>query len=215
MRPAPRGSDGFTLLEVLISLAISALLIYFTVSLYQTVLRAGETLRAGHRAWVAEQYLRAQAYEADPELVKKFGVLRGGIKSYSFISHKSAQFGDYGPPMFVTYRYDQAKRALVYDEVPMPGWWRAQAGDFHFTYDDLRYATGDQVWHNSLFTDLASVQFSYWDEEHDKWVEALDTTSKLPGAVRLVTVGPLGRTIVLESGVSSLSSSSGSSPAVP
>lgn len=213
--PAQYRPGGFTLLEVLVALAISALLIFLTVSLYQTVLRAGETLRAGHRAWVAEQFLRAQAYESDPELVKRFGVMRGGIEAFSFITRKSAQFGDYGPPVFVTYRYDQATRALVYDEVPMPGWWNAKPGDFHFTYDDLRYASGDQVWHDSLFTDLAAVRFSYWDEEHDRWVDDLNTTSKLPAAVRIATTGPLGRTIVLENGASSSSSSSGSSPAAP
>ena len=207
--------DGFTLLEVLVALGISALIIFLAVTLYQTVLRAGETVRGGHRVWVAEQFLRAQAYEADPELVKRFGVMRGGVESFSFVTHKSAQFGDNGPPMFVTYRYDQATHALVYDEVPMPGWWRAKPGDFHFTYDDLRYAAGDEVWHDTLFSDLAAVRFSYWDGEHERWVDDLNTTTDLPLAVRLALSGPLARTIVLESAVSSLSSSSGSSPAAP
>jgi prepilin-type N-terminal cleavage/methylation domain-containing protein len=210
-----RDQAGFTLLEVLVALAISAMLIAITVQLYRTVLQAGETVKSGQSSWVAEQFLRGQAYTADSALGSHFNLVHATTESYSFVTHKSVQYGENGPPVFVTYRYDPTAGALVYDEVPMPGWWRAQPGDYRFTYDDLRVATGELVWHGSLFANLTGVQFSYWDEEHKKWLSSLIGSANMPPAVKVTLEGLTTREIVLENGVSSLSSSSGSSPPAP
>jgi type II secretion system protein J len=203
---------GFTLIELLVAMAISSMIVATAVTLQRVVLQAGDTVKSGQRAWVAEQFLRAQSYALDLELTKRFALVRTDAESYSFVTRRSAQFGDGGPPVFVTYRFDDARGALAYDEVAMPGWWLSSPGDYRFSAEGLGEQRGAGVWHGVLFNNVSAVHFSYWDKDRGQWSEALHVQTAPPPAVKIELQGAQPREIVLENGVSSLFSFSGSSP---
>ena len=112
-KPCSRGSRGFTLIEVLVSLTIMAIItsvafagLSIGIDSWQRGSRKIEEL---DRTFALERLLQRQVALADPQL------FLGGVSELEFVSTYSLANGT-GDPVRVKYRFDSGK--LVYDEIP-------------------------------------------------------------------------------------------------
>ena len=214
-RPASAPEAGFTLLEVVIALTIAVGTIALGVTLYQTVGRATQGARNAEHDWVTEQFLRRQAEAADPALAARFALVRQQGESFAFVTRRSARFGEDGPPVLALWRYDPPTASLRYREAALPAWWPEDRPTLVVDYAELADATDREVWEGRIFSDIARLQFSYWNERQQTWnTEDSDHTVLAP-IVRLTIARADGEKVYAfeTRGASSSSSSSGSSPA--
>ncbi|MGQ0663456.1 MAG: prepilin-type N-terminal cleavage/methylation domain-containing protein [Pseudomonadota bacterium] len=209
MHGRPRRSAGFTLLELVVALALSAGVIALAVQLYQTVVRAGDALTGGQRDWTAEQFLRAQLLAADDALNKRFETVLGESDRLSFLTRKSAQFGEDSLPVLATYTIVSGT-AVRYAEVALPPWWTERTRDALIA-DRLRELETIHAWRDVLLPQITAATFSYWDGKFQQWANRWPDKDKLPAIVRL-EVQSLGETkrLVMETRALSFSLSSGS-----
>lgn len=201
---------GFTLIEVVVALAVASGVIATAVALQDTVMRAGRQLTSSDRDWTAAQFLRGQI--ADRARRDAFQpAVQVDTGSMTLVTRRSAQFGRNGPLVVAHYSFGPARRELRYREAPLPPWW-ADTPDL----DRLRteIAQGSQLprqWSRDVFDNLDGGQFEIWDPDDAAWRSAARGGDTTPKALRLVLTELGGqREIVLDSGASSYFSFSGS-----
>ena len=206
-----KGCHGFTLLELLVSITISAALIVLTVQIYQTVVRAGKGMEGGQRDWVAEQFVRGQFRAADMEINANFGLIQAERHVFSFATRKSAQYGNEDVPIIATYRYQRINGQLSYHEVTVPPWWNENYHQPFSSVSRLREKRGEGTWDAVVFGDVESAQFSYWNPEDENWTTTWHDHENLPPLVKLEFARFNNRTeLVLETTALSFSSRYGS-----
>ena len=183
MRANSGSAAGFTLFELIIAIALSAAVIVLSVQLYRTVIRAGDTLTRGQRDWTAEQFMRGQLISVDREFNQRFKSVLAEDDRLSFITRKSAQFGEDSPPVLVTYTIASGN-AVGYAEIALPPWWddRMPSG---IVPERLRDLDGPKVWKGMLMPEISTASFSYWDTEKQRWIARWYDKEKLPALVRL------------------------------
>ena len=214
-RAAAGAQAGFTLIEVLIALTIAAITIGVGVALYQSVGRATQGGRVAERDWVTEQFLRRQAAEADRDLQTRLSLGRESSTEFGFVTRRSAQWGERGPPVLAVWRYDAITGALDYREAALPPWWPEDRNVQLVEYGELATIAERGVWQGRIFSDVARLKFTYWDERRKIWQSEDTDPSALAPVVRLeIAHAGTERTYAFETrGASSFSSSSGLSPA--
>jgi len=212
---APRDA-GFTLMEVLIALAIGAGVIALGVALYQSVGRATQGGRSAERDWVTEQFLRRQAAAADRDLMSRLTLGRAQSGEFGFVTRRSAQWGEDGPPVLAVWRYQSLTGELRYREAALPAWW-PENRPLSVEYAQLASAAERGVWEGRIYSDVASLRFSYWNERLLSWDSDNPDPASLAPVVRLeMSRAGSRRVYAFETrGASSFSSSSGLSPAAP
>ena len=180
-----RGAAGFTLLELLVALTLAAAVVVLAVTLKQTVLRAGMSLEAGHRDWAAEQFLRAQLRATDEALNRTFGLVVAQSGQLSFVTRKSAQYGNMDVPVLATYHISPSGRALDYYEIRLPPWWRANERELKWLLSARDRAEGPGTWRSTVLADIDTAKFYFWDSFRQTWVENWTVTTRLPRLLRL------------------------------
>ena len=205
-----RRSAGFTILELLVALTLAAAVVALAVTLKQTVLRAGVSLEAGHRDWATEQFLRSQLWAADEALNKEFGLVVSERSQLSFVTRKSAQYGNTGVPVLATYRIVAGAQTLEYYEIRLPPWWRASAAELKWLVSAPDGGERPETWRSTVFSDIDIATFSFWDSSRQSWVENWTDTTRLPRLLRLEARRFGGEVdMILESEALSYSLSSG------
>ncbi|MBI3706781.1 MAG: hypothetical protein HY246_03740 [Proteobacteria bacterium] len=209
MRASPASAAGFTLFELIIAVALSAAVIVLGVQLYQTVVRAGDAMARGQRDWSAEQFVRGQLLAADRELNQRFKTVLADDGQLSFVTRKSAQFGEDSPPVLATYTVSSGT-AIRYSEIALPPWWDDGVRS-SIVGDRLRDLDRPNAWKGQLLADMSTASFSYWDNERQRWVDRWSNKENLPVLVRL-EIRKFGETrqFVMETKALSFSLSSGS-----
>jgi type II secretory pathway pseudopilin PulG len=205
---------GFTLIEVVIAFAIAAGTIVLGVSLYRIVGVATQSGRTAERDWVTEQFLRGQVEAADAGSMIRFALGRERAREFGFVTRRSAQWGASGPPVLAIWRYDSDDATLRYHEAQVAPWWPEDRPPADLDYEEMAVRTHPNVWDGQIFSDIASLQFGYWDERTKNWTPESPDPSHLAPIVRLAVVHVDGseRTFVFAtSEASSFSSHSGSS----
>lgn len=173
---------GFTLLELIVAMALSTLVVGLAVGLYATVQRAGGSIVSAQRDWVALQFLRTQLAHQDRTLNKTLGLVRMERDRLAFVTRKSAQFGIDGPPVLALYRLDGGQ--LAYREVALPAWWGLKDRESQFDFDRLREER--DAFEGAMFAASGDAAFAYWDEAAREWREQLRGQDALPRVVRLL-----------------------------
>lgn len=175
---------GFTLIEVLIALSLAMGAIVLGVALYRTVGQATQGGRNAEREWVTEQFLRAQAVAADHAAIKRRSLARKASFEFGFVTRRSAQWGEDGPPVLAVWRYRPLDGSLQYHEAALPPWWPEDRPP-QAAYDDLANRSGPGTWDGPIFPDVASVQFAYWNERRQTWDSDDADPSALAPVVRM------------------------------
>jgi len=210
--PAPATRmTGFTLLEMVVAMALMGLVITLGVTLKDMVLRAGYKLSAGDRDWTAELFLRDQLRQLGRGLGLDRPLIAGDGRELTLITRRSARFGRDGPPVLARWRFDAGRTRLLYEEALLPPWWGEPEGNFDSLLEAWeRNSDLPHSWQTTIFPDLANGYLAYWQDETKDWTDRW-TRNAPPAAIRIETESLLeDRRLVLETGASSLFSFSGS-----
>ncbi len=188
-RPAARALlslAGFTLVEVLVTLAISTGIVLLVTRVWQSVNQAGVILSSQGADWNAERFLRKQLLLAltEPNAARLF---EGGEDELMFVTRMSAAAGGEGAPVLAYYRYDAASRSLTYQERVAPPLWES-AGELRparyrndFSAERARAAT--------LFAGLDVARFAYHSvDARETWRDAWRDRPVAPRLLRLELV---------------------------
>jgi len=128
---------GFTLMEILIVLAICVGLVALVTGVYRSVGRSALSLRSGGHEWSVQHQLRSQllhVFVAPPIAGRQ---LEGQASELTVFSWHSRGAGSNGKPVLARYHYDGTKRVLYYQEQALPAWWPTATFDLSL----LRYQT--------------------------------------------------------------------------
>jgi prepilin-type N-terminal cleavage/methylation domain-containing protein len=206
--------DGFTLVEMLVALAISTAAIALAVAVSRIVTRATQSVRSAERDWVTEQFVREQFSEADQTLTETLSLARAETERFSFVTRRSALYGINGPPVLASYWYDDAAHSLQYREAALPAWWPADQARRQISYDQLSTSVETPVWQGTALSNVSGVNISYWNAEALTWERRNANHERLPKIVR-IRLSRFGETRDIALGVSAVSSSSSSSGSSP
>ena len=151
---------GFTLIEVLVTLAISTAIVMLVTRIWQTVNQAGIILSSQGADWRAERFLRTQLLLAlsEPNAARLF---EGRDDDVMFVTRVSAAAGSGGAPVLAYYRYDAATRSITYQErVAPPTWTSASAEDLGVARFRGEFAAARAA-AVTLFAGLDGARFAY------------------------------------------------------
>lgn len=205
-----RKNAGFTLLELLISVSLTAAIVILASHLYETVNKVGNRTLSINRNWGVQQFLRQQFEAADSSLNGYFLAIHGTSDRFSYISKNSAQYGQNQRPVLVTYRFNYADRRLMYYEISVPPWWDENQERYRALIDSWRYQSGDKSYEAPLFSNVESFELRYWEAGRRRWSEVWNNKKNMPPLVRLrVTVAGKKQELILAPGALSLSSAFG------
>jgi len=196
LRPPSR---GFTLVEVLVVVSISAALILMLTLLYRTAGRATAALQTNRADWNTEQFIRSQGRTMAPQ-PRALELFVGRRHELAFVTFRSAAAGHDGPPVFVRYRYDPESGRLTYQERRVPQWWRS-AEPYSVILLLREFDDGKPV-PIDLYRGIDELAFAYHGPAREaRWQERWDERAQLPVLVRL-QLRRAGRTeeILLETG---------------
>ena len=175
--------QGFTLLELIVVVAISAGLIAMLGLLYRQMIFTGEGLKSVDSDWNVQQFLRRQLLLRDDRFAA-LGLFTGIPDELRFVSRYSARFGSAGPPVVARLQFDPNDGALRYSEVNMPPWWNEDLDAFSIR-SLLEVQDQDHLFQLDLMSRLQRFEISYFDREANAWVDRWTAESGFPLLIRL------------------------------
>ncbi len=204
-------SRGFTLLELLLSMALTTALVIMASNVYDTINKVGNRTLNINRDWVAQFFIRTQFESSDYSLNRYFSSVDLTTNRLSYITTKSARYGYNQKPVLVTYQYNSALRSLQYHEIDIPPWWDENQSQYMSQIDAWRLDTGKNSYRKSILNGIDNIDFEYWDTASKKWASQWNNKKILPNIVR-ITMHQSGikREMILAAGALSLSTASGS-----
>jgi prepilin-type N-terminal cleavage/methylation domain-containing protein len=176
---------GFTLLELLVVVAVSAALIALLGLVYRQVQRTGQGLGAAESDWQVQVFLRRQIAARD-ERFDPLALNEGDTTSLRLVSRYSAAHAMAGPPVLAHYLFLPNQERLVYRETPLPPWWTDGQSAVAFrsaTLADATLTSNEQV----LLAGVTALRFAYGDGSDTGWRDSwlLFADSEPPPLVRL------------------------------
>jgi prepilin-type N-terminal cleavage/methylation domain-containing protein len=118
-----RRTRGFTLVEILVVLAISAGLVLLMASLYRTAGKTLQSLRGISKEWNLQHQLREQLGHLMLDNTNGLVGLQGRQDTLYLTTWYSRQAGMSGKPVLAMYRHNPEKRSIDYAEWTLPPWW--------------------------------------------------------------------------------------------
>jgi len=173
---------GFTLLEVLVALALTLAVALAAGDLYRSVLRVATASSGLDVRWARENFARTQLATAERQRTEATALFVGEAERLVFITARSARHGFDGPPALVTYRFDPGARRVRYAEFALPPWWDRDEDALRRELSDRR-AAGSAGYRATLVDDVDGWRFSYWDEGDERW-KAQWRAAAMPAAIR-------------------------------
>ena len=176
--------SGFTLLELVVAVALSAAVIAMSAQLQSVVYDAGNAAANGDRDWSTELFIRSQVRLATHELDDQAKIFVGERHRFRFLSSRSVLYGK-GVLVAATYSFQSSSQTLQYEEAVVPPWW-----------DDTLLAYGKdpaiwwhqderRSWRGTVFSGVLEAEFSFWDYEAQAWQEYWNGSEGFPSLVRL------------------------------
>lgn len=178
-----RRDRGFSLLELLVVVTISAGLIILLSLLYRNIRFTGEALRSTESDGTVELFMRKQLLYRD-ERFDALGLFQGAPDDVRFITRFSARYGNAGPPVYAHYRYDGNDSLLVYEEVDMPPWWIDDA-DIRLDSVNLEYKLLDEAWKTTVFKAIGGFSFYYRGAADPDWRDSWRSLDSVPRLVKM------------------------------
>ncbi len=203
---------GFTLLELLLSMALTAALVVLASNIYQTVQKVGNKTLNINRDWGVENFVRLQVEAFDAALNSKYLAVDFKPDALTFISRNSAQFGHSQRPVLATYRYDASQQSMIYSELTLPPWWDGRDALYAQQMDSWKSGGYRQGFYQGvMLSGVDTARFEIWDFKSKQWSTQWNDKKILPSIIRLTTTQS-GRNQywVVGAGALSLSSVSGS-----
>lgn len=115
--------QGFTLIEIMVVLAISVGLVALMAGLYRTVAQSALALRSGQQEWLLQRQLREQLPRLFNANNSPLHSINGHSTELYLASWQSRATFNEGKPVVAYYRYDKKDRTLYYYELPLSPWW--------------------------------------------------------------------------------------------
>ena len=153
-----RRERGFSLLELVVVVTISAGLIILLSLLYRNIRFTGEALKSVETDWTAELFMRKQLLYRD-ERFDAFGLFQGEPDAVRFVTRFSARYGNAGPPVYVRYRYDgnEALNWCMRRPICRPGGLMMPTSGW--TPANLEYRLLDEAWRTTVFEAIGDFSF--------------------------------------------------------
>ena len=174
---------GFTLLELIVVVVISAGLVAMLGLLYRQLIFTGESLRSVDSDWNVQQFLRRQLFLRDDRFTS-LGLFIGTPDELRFVSRYSARFASSGPPVVSRYQYDPNTGILRYTEVVMPPWWNEDLDDFSIR-SLLDSQNQEAIYQSDLMSRLQGLEIAYFDAETNSWLDRWGGKEDFPLMLRL------------------------------
>lgn len=178
---------GFTLIEILVVVTISAAIVMALSLLYRTTGRAAVALQTNQGDWSTEQFLRGQLRDLPMDRFS-LAAFDGRRETLLFLTRRSALASHDGAPVVVRYRYDAARARLEYQERPAPAWWRdVPSADGRYSAILLfREFEGGKPVPTLLLQGVEDLSFAYRAAGRDaRWTERWDDPKQMPALVRM------------------------------
>jgi prepilin-type N-terminal cleavage/methylation domain-containing protein len=160
-------TGGFTLLELLVAVAISVGVLALLAAVFRQVLYTAEGLRAVESDWQLQQFMRRQLAARDTRF-DAFELTEGDATSLRFVSRLSAANGMSGPPVYAQYHYAPNDQRLSYRERPLPPWWTADRTGTEYR-NLVRAGAGGDVREWVLLEGLGDLNFAYREADGQGW----------------------------------------------
>ncbi|MGD9650592.1 MAG: type II secretion system protein J [Dongiaceae bacterium] len=154
-------NKGFTLLEAVLGLAITALVLVFALSLYRGVVSSTAQLLAADEEIATEQFVRQQLSNINAPLTRKMSAFSGKRQEIKFISASTAL----GEPAHVTYRFDAGAQILHYEEAALQ--------------------KNHGAWQTVIFSGVNAVEWKYFDASTQQWLNEWRDPASLPTLAEL------------------------------
>lgn len=173
---------GFTLIEMLLALALGLALIVLASGVYANLQRIATRSLGLQQQWLQKNFLRQQFDAADPDLSRQYAAIKSEPYAFSFITRHSAQYGPNHRPVLVTYRYDASARAIRYHEIAVPPAW---AGTINALRTQLPlWRQSSAGYEATLFTNAQSWQMDFWQPASKTWSPQWSEQAILPSLIR-------------------------------
>ncbi|MFZ2445029.1 MAG: prepilin-type N-terminal cleavage/methylation domain-containing protein [Syntrophobacteraceae bacterium] len=182
-----RESSGFTLIELILATAISALVIGILSVCLSFTLRAWESTqnRSPDHAPALVDLLKRQLAEFDPTPIKfeegAHPFFTGDGKSLAFATSHSVKAISQGVPVAVRYIHDPKSKTLFYAEIPLDPYHPKVIKEFM----QATPSRGGKGKFRFFTVDLADFSLGYAGHERTVFMESWDRTDDAPVSVLL------------------------------
>lgn len=122
---------GFTLIEIMVVLVISAGLVALMAGLYRTVAQSALALRSGKQEWLLQRQLRDQSQHLFSTAKTPLHPIVGRPSELYLTTWQSRAAGVDGKPVIAYFHYNENDRTLYYHEQPLPPWWAEAASMYN------------------------------------------------------------------------------------
>ncbi len=203
-RRAFSSNKGFTLLELLVVVTISAALILLLSRLYWMVGKASGSLNNVQNDWLLDQFMRNQIYALDQKYIGQ-GAFHGEPQRLRFVTRHSASNGAAGVLTLSEYNYDEFQEELRYRERVLPPWWNDQLNGSDAIQQVFNSGKVRNWWSDVALTRVTELRFSYSAGKLNEWVNRWQETTQVPALIKLEYqyAGQLHQTILQPMALSS------------
>jgi prepilin-type N-terminal cleavage/methylation domain-containing protein len=185
LRRTESGEAGFTLVELIIASAISALVLGILAMCLTFALRAWESQQNRRQGSTPPfvDLIRAQLTELDPTpMVSAEGsqlIFKGFSSEMSFVTSHSVKAISKGVPVIARYIYESGEKKLYYGEMPMNPYDLKYVQDF-LDADPLK---GEKPKARFYAIDVEDFALSYGSAEKDSYVPNWESETEVPAVI--------------------------------
>lgn len=178
----PSSAGGFTLIELIVATAISALVIGIVSVCFSFALRVWENTqnRRPDKTFQLAELLQRQLAECDPTPIKfdngERTLFIGRTDSIAFVTAHSVKAISQGVPVVARYTYDPDSRVLSYSEIVLNPYNPASIERFAAG----RYSSAQQTGVFSYVIDFPKFALSYAGKNSQEFSQSWDSADKLP-----------------------------------
>jgi len=194
---------GFTLLEMVVVIALSAIIIIYLAQLQRMTGRISVALKTIDNDWNAQQFIRKQLWHSQQIPLNTEPSFFGEETRFDFITRYSAKQGSYGPYVLASYQYDEQQQQLKYQEKQLANYWLEKSTTTQYQTQEL-----------TAIKQVDNLKIKYQDKEQN-WTTQWNK-KEAPKLVQITyTKGGQNQQFIIETQVLSFSMHSGYSQASP
>jgi len=195
--------NGFTLLEMVIVIALSAIVIIYLAQLQKMTGRVSIALKTVENDWNAQQFIRKQIWHIKSLPFNEQLKFTGEADQFQFITRYSAQHGNHGPYILANYQYHSGKQRLQYQEAELSNYWHPQHS-----------INQQQTLELTALQQIKKLQI-YYQDSLQNWIQQWHEDTP-PTLIKIsYNKGGQAQSLILETQVLSYSMHSGYLPASP
>jgi len=149
---------GFTLLEMVVVIALSAIIIIYLAQLQRMTGRISVALKTIDNDWNAQQFIRKQLWHSQQIPLNTEPPFIGDEIKFEFITRYSAKQGNYGPYVQASYQYNEQQQQIEYQEKQLTNYWHKPASTTQYQTQKL-----------TAIKQVDNLKIKYQDKEQN-WI---------------------------------------------